>query len=73
MKSKSKCVEPFVKYLVNYILHGVITEEYGVLGFTNLNRMGKKSFITMRRNRKFESKYNDEQANNILKCRISPL
>lgn len=53
-------------YLWNYIVSGVTPEEYEFLSFSLLNRKGKANFVTMRRNRKLNGLFNDEQSNRIL-------
>lgn len=53
-------------YAASYLFHGATPFEYTVLGFAKLNRKAKKEFITMRRNRWLDGKFNDAKSNKIL-------
>lgn len=66
LKKQNLCKASFFKYFVNYIFQGVTPTEYNLLDFANLNKKGKSSFITMRKNRKIDRKYNSKKENDIL-------
>ena len=66
LKEQNLCKASFFKYFVNYIFQGVTPTEYNLLDFANLNKKGKSSFITMRKNRKIDRKYNSKKENDIL-------
>jgi len=61
--SKKSC---FLRLLWAYLFHGASPQEYICLGFARLNSSGRKEYVTIRRNRKLDRKFNDAEANKIL-------
>ncbi len=55
-----------ITYAANYLIHGATPFEYTVLDFARLNGKAKREFITMRRNRRLDGKFNDTESNKIL-------
>ena len=49
-----------------YLHHGASPQEYVCLGFARLNCRGRKEYVTIRRNRKLDRKFNDAKANKVL-------
>lgn len=66
LKKQNLCITSFFQYFINYIFYGATPAEYNLLGFNNLNRKGKSCFITMRRSRKIDRKFNSKEENTIL-------
>lgn len=58
LKQQGLCIVSLRKYLFNYWIYGCLPTEYNSLGFNNLNKQGKNTFITYRRNVKFQKNTN---------------
>jgi hypothetical protein len=56
----------FLSLFWAYLYHGASPQEYVCLGFARLNSLGRKDYVTIRRNRKLNHKFNDTDANKIL-------
>lgn len=54
------------KYMYNYIIYGCSVDEYNCLFFYERSAKSKKTFVTIRKNRKLDKIFNTEEANKIL-------
>lgn len=58
LKEQNQCIISLYKYIVNWYIYGCLPTEYNSLGFQNLNKNGKNTFITYKRNIKFQKSTN---------------
>jgi hypothetical protein len=58
LKRQNQCIVSLYKYMINYCKYGCLPTEYNFLGFKNLNKKGKNTFITYRRNVKIQKDSN---------------
>ena len=55
-----------LNYILCYLRHGATPFEFLCLDFACKNSRGRKEYVTMRRNRRLDSHFNDKEANKIL-------
>lgn len=65
MKDKGKSLS-FLRTNFNYFVYGASVSESLFFDFMSLNRKGKKRYITMRKNRKLDARFNNAESNKIL-------
>lgn len=58
LKEQNQCIISLYKYIVNWYIYGCLPTEYNFLEFKNLNKKGKNTFITYRRNVKIQKDSN---------------
>ena len=60
LKGQNQCIISLYKYITNWYIYGCLPTEYNSLVFQNLNKNGKNTFITYKRNIKFQKDSNQD-------------